>query len=281
MHNNYKLIQKKHNQMVTQIKSIGFIYHEIAKRMIDRLDYIKLTPHNILDIGSGLNIDAKNLDDKYQKANIFKLDIAINMLKQHNKQKGFLGNFLRKNAEYVCANAIELPIKSQSMDLVWSNLVLPYINNIEGYFKEIRRVLKLNACFLVTGLGVDSLQQLREVGLATYNFPDMHIIGDILVKLGFSNPVTDLEYINLEYTDIAQLITDIRIIGCGGILSRAIPLTKIEYLNIAQNFAKLTKNGKIPLTIELYYAHAWKDKVQLDLGEDEKIIQFRAKNKLD
>ena len=56
-------------------------------------------------------------------------------------------------------------------------------------------------------------------------------------------------------------------------------LTKIEYFNISNNFAKITKNGKIPLTLELYYAHAWKDKVQLDLDENEKVIHFTKRDK--
>ncbi len=175
-------------------------------------------------------------------------------------------------------NAINLPIKSQSSDLIWSNLVLPYLLNIEDFFKEIRRILKINGCFLISGLGVDSLQQIRDVGLATNNFPDMHVIGDILVKLGFSNPVTDVEYLTLEYTSPEQLIKDIRIIGCGAVLEHITPISVDKYKAIHDKLLNLTKNGSIPLTLEVFYAHAWKDKPQLNLNEDTKIIHFSPKN---
>ncbi len=248
--------------------------------MIERLNYIKINPQTIVDIGSGLNIDAIHLKNKYPKANIYKIDIAIEMLKQHAKQISFFNKLFKKQADMICANATNLPISSQSTDLVWSNITLQYIPNIEEYFKEIRRILKINGTFLITSLGVDSLKQLREIGLSTYNFPDMHVIGDILVKLGFSNPVTDVEYITLEYTSPEQLITDIRTIGCGAVLNNKTYLTKEQYNSIHNKLLNLTQNGTIPLTLELFYAHAWKDTIQLDLDANTKIIQFSPKSNI-
>jgi malonyl-CoA O-methyltransferase len=246
--------------------------------MIDRLDYIKLIPDTILDIGSGMGIDAKLLKSRFNKASIIELDSSINVLKQYRTKTGLLKKLFIDNQKHICADGVSLPIKSQSVNLVWSNLCLPYINDMEVYFREIRRVLALGGLFLVTGFGVDSLQQLRDVGLHTYNFPDMHIIGDILVKLGFSHPVTDLEYITLEYDNIEQLLADIRILGSGsGIRNRKFGFSSRDYNDLSNRFAKITKNGKIPLTLEVYYAHGWKDNVTLDLPDDKKIIQFHPK----
>ncbi len=242
--------------------------------MSERLDYIKIQPQTILDIGSGLNIDANYLQQRFPRANLYKLDIAINVIKEYKSKLNFIKKIFYNNSQNICANAISLPIQSQTMDLVWSNLTLPYITDLESYFKEIRRVLKVNGCFLVTGIGVDSLKQLRTIGLNTYNFPDMHIIGDILVKLGFKNPVTDLEYITLEYTSAQQLLSDIRIIGCGAATNKYSFITKERIKKIMNNFEQLSQNGKIPLTIELFYAHAWKDKINIELPDNEKILRF-------
>ncbi|MCE2705958.1 MAG: methyltransferase domain-containing protein [Proteobacteria bacterium] len=274
MHNNYKLITNKLNQQALNIKSLDFIFNETAKRMSERLDYIKIQPQTILDIGSGLNIDANYLQQRFPRANLYKLDIAINVIKEYKSKLNFIKKIFYNNSQNICANAISLPIQSQTMDLVWSNLTLPYITDLESYFKEIRRVLKVNGCFLVTGIGVDSLKQLRTIGLNTYNFPDMHIIGDILVKLGFKNPVTDLEYITLEYTSAQQLLSDIRIIGCGAATNKYSFITKERIKKIMNNFEQLSQNGKIPLTIELFYAHAWKDKINIELPDNEKILRF-------
>ena len=271
-------IQQKHNINAKNLSKLDFIYQEIAKRMFDRLDYIKITPDVILDIGSGMGIDAKLLKSRFDKASILELDLSINVLKQYRTKQGLLKKLLASDDKYICANAASLPIKSQSVNLVWSNLCLPYIDNMEVYFREIRRVLNLGGLFLVSGFGVDSLQQLRDVGLNTYNFPDMHIIGDILVKLGFSHPVTDLEYITLEYDSVDQLLSDIRICGAGSeIKEKRSYLSKTNYINLSKRFNEITKNGKIPLTLEVFYAHAWKDNAGLDLPDNKKILQFHQK----
>lgn len=271
----HNIIQNKINKQAHLLHKLEFIYAAIAERMIDRLNYIKLKPKKILDIGSGLNIDAKMLQNKYPDSQVYKLDIAINVLKNIPKKNGFLNKIIKsKNQDLICANATKLPILSNSCDMVWSNLTLPYIHDIEVYLKEIRRVLNVGGCFLLSGLGVDSLIQLRDVGLRTYNFPDMHMIGDILVKLGFSNPVMDMEHITLEYDDFKLLLDDIKILGVGASIENKEILTKAEYFNLEQRFKQVTKDGKTPLTLEIFYAHAWKDQIHLDLAPDQKVIKL-------
>lgn len=267
-------VAKKFNQNAPKIRQLDFIIEEISARMVDRLDYIKICPKQVLDIGYGLGVDKKNLSKYYPKADIYGIDIALTMLKNYAPKK-FLAKWGKSYKNLICADGLNLPLASQSMDFVWSNLTLPYIVDIKQYFSEINRVLKLGAGFLVSGLGVDSLVQLRELGLATYNFPDMHLIGDTLIELGFSNPVTDLEYITLEYDNLDDLLSDVRIIGCGGVLRHN--LNRVQYKNLQANFAKMSNNGKCPLTLEVFYAHAWKDNIRRDLVSGRSVIQFHPK----
>ena len=282
----HNLIRQKFNLRARRLAAIEFIYQEVATRMVSRLDYIKLNPARILDLGSGLNIDANLLAAKYPKTVLYQLDFALNVLQLSNLQsswKKFIQHILAKyqSSLKICADAINLPIAANSIDILWSNLMLPYINDVELLFKEIRRVLAVGGCFLISGLGVDSLKELREIGLNTYNFPDMHLIGDLLVKLGFTNPVMDMEYITLEYDDFNLLLQDIRLLGIGSACSlQPQDLTRVEYNNLADKFAKTTKNGKIPLTLEVFYAHAWKDKIHLDLPIGKQVIQFHPNKKI-
>ncbi|MBP9742625.1 MAG: methyltransferase domain-containing protein [Burkholderiales bacterium] len=276
---NSHLIQQRHNINAHKLKELDFIYREVATRMISRLDYIKFIPSTILDIGSGLGIDSKLLHQRFPQALLIQLDLALNMLKHNSSKPGLFNKILGNYIPPICANTLNLPIKSQSIDMVWSNLCLPYIDNLELYFKEINRVLQIGGYFLVTGLSVDSLLQLREVGLQTFNFPDMHIIGDILVKLGFTHSVTDIEYINLEYDNFEQLLNDVRIIGCGSAISSKLNFSRQDYHKLKERFAKITHEGKTPLTLEIYYAHAWKEQTSLNLSENKKIVQFYPKPK--
>ena len=68
MQNHYNTIKNKFNNNTTKVRVLDFIYTEISNRMIERLNYIKINPQTIVDIGSGLNIDAIHLKNKYPKA---------------------------------------------------------------------------------------------------------------------------------------------------------------------------------------------------------------------
>ena len=274
------LFQFKINQAAKKLAELEFIYGNIAKRMIDRLDYIKLDPQKILDLGSGLQIDANLLQDKHPNASIYKLDIGINILKKSLVKVRFLQKIFKitPSQNLICANAMKLPLGANLFDIAWSNLTLPYITDVEAYLKEIRRVLKIGGCFFLSGMGVDSFKELRQVGLNTYNFPDMHMIGDVLVKLGFSNPVMDMEYITLEYDDFKLILEDVKILGLGAMIENPSKLSRRDYHDLESRFESLTKNGKIPLTLEIFYAHAWKDQIHLDLPDNQKIIQFTKRS---
>jgi malonyl-CoA O-methyltransferase len=279
MLNNYdSAVAKNFNRKISQVKQLKFIYQEIGLRMIAKFDYIKLNPRLILDIGSGLGVDAELLKQRFSGAYILQLDNAINFLKEQQAIKsGIFAKLFNKNTNLICASANALPLKNSSVDLVWSNLVLPYITDLESFFQQVFGVMAVNGCFLCSGLGVDSLRQLRELGLNTYNFPDMHLIGDLLLKLGFSNPVTDVDYIHLEYDTINQLLSDIRAVGVGSLLDSQY-LGRHNYNGLFSDNIPKT-NNKIKLTLEVFYAQAWKDKEVNHLADGASIIQFDYLNK--
>ena len=107
----------------------------------------------------------------------------------------------------VCGDACRLPLAAGSVDLVWSNLTLQWINERPVAFGEFHRVLRSGGLLLFTTLGPDTLKELRSafagVDQATHvsRFIDMHDLGDMLVHAGFADPVMDMETITLTYAD--------------------------------------------------------------------------------
>lgn len=269
------IIQHKLNRNYRKLADLNFIYTEVSKRMLERLEYMLLKPKNILDIGSGLAVDSLALAQKYPSSRVIELDLVINLLRSRLIPSNLFAKLIKPKAKNIllCANALNLPLSNSCIDLVWSNLTLPYIDDIPSFFKEIRRVLTIGGAFLVSGFGVDTFKELRQLGLSTYNFPDMHLVGDILVQLGFNDPVTDVEVITLQYTNLHQLLEDIRSCGCGALAYKTQPFFgKKAYAKLQQRFDELVVNGIFNLTLEVYYAHSWKDK--LPLGTNEHIIKF-------
>lgn len=271
---NYPLMRYLLNKNSSKLFNLEFIWKELADRVISRLDYIKIQPNAILDCGSGLGYDYKLLREKYPDVVIYELDSCVQILKSQYISQSWINKILSRNKNRLLINGevYHLPLKNQSVDFVYANQLLPYLSDLLSYFKEMRRVLRIGGGFLFSGLGVDSFKEIRELGLSTFRFPDMHDIGDMLIEVGFSNPVVDTEYITLEYDSLTMLLNDIKIIGHGAANSSEL-ISKINREDYKQLQARLDK--PIKLTLEIFVAHGWKDRNKIDLPDGHSVINFK------
>jgi len=244
---------------------------EIAKRLTERLDYIKIQPSKVLDLGSGTGKLSKGLLKRYPKARVIALDLAFEMAKKSKKQ----GRWLRK-PQAVCADAEQLPIKSGSVELLISNLMLHWCNDLANTFVGFHRVLAPNGLLLFTLFGPDTLQELRQSWgdvdntAHTSDFPDMHEVGDALLQAGFINPVMDMEVITMTYKNVEQLMHDIKMTGSNNSHCERDKglMGKQKFKAFKQAYEQFkTDDGYYPATWEVVYGHAW-------VGEGMKLTNF-------
>lgn len=247
------------------------LQREIAKRLGERLDYIKQQPKTALDIGCGTGFITKDLLKRYPKASVIALDLAHSMAHKSKQQ----GSWLRK-PHAICADAEELPLRAGCIDLLVSNLMLQWSNDLNKIFSGFHSVLAPNGLLLFSTFGPDTLQEMRQSWSSVDNvphtsqFPDMHEIGDALLQSGFINPVTDMEMVTMTYANVRQLMRDIKQIGASNTRSgRSKGLTgkqKIKDFEAAYEQFK-TGEGLYPATWEIIYGHAW-------VGEGIKLDNF-------
>lgn len=273
---NYKLIRQLINKNAAKLHTLEFIFSELATRTMTRMDYIKIEPKLIANYGFWQGFDSKLLQTRFPQSKIIELDPSIKLLKMQYQRPNLIQKIFKSTGarDFIVAHGYHLPLASQSCDFVYSNQTLPLISDIVKFFKEVRRVLQVGGSFCVAGLGVDSFKELRELGLTTFRFPDMHDIGDMLVEVGFNNPVVDTEYITLEYDSLQLLLQDVRILGCGAANFDDFrkSLSKQQYQNIQSKL-----NLPCKLTLEVFVAHGWKDQQKIDLPEGYSPIRFTKK----
>jgi malonyl-CoA O-methyltransferase len=219
---------------------------EVAARMSERLDYVKIAPRRILDAGSGPARDARVLRRRYAGAQIVALDFALALLPR--------AGWFHRPPLTVCADMARLPFAAQVFDLVWSNMALHWLNEPLAAFREFGRTLGPQGLLMFSTLGPDTLQELRAAAGAArvHGFIDMHDLGDMLLAAGFSAPVMDMELIAIEYKQSAALLDDLRKSGqtnarrdrARGLAGRRL----LEKLRAAPARA----------TYEVVYGHAWK-----------------------
>ncbi len=271
-----------------------FIYREIANRMLERLDLVRLDPAQVLDAGCGSGADVNLLQHKFPKAQVIGVDGSFAYLQQAVQQQRaasvsvnrLLAAWLKRrsavaNHQWICADFAELPLSAQSVDVVWSNLALHWHPQPDQVFAGWRRLLKVDGLLMFSCFGPDSLKEIRqafdEVDLTPHTLPfvDMHDFGDMLVNAGFATPVMDMEIITLTYSTVPQLLAEVRALGGLPLDNRRSGLMgKMSWRKMCDRLESMRQaDGKIPLTLEVIYGHAFKP-VSKRTAAGESIIKF-------
>ena len=262
-----KQVRRAFSRAARDYDAAAVLQREVCTRMLEKLDIIKIQPARVLDVGSGTGWGTRQLGERYPKAEVTALDIAIGMLQVARGtsswwQKLFAGE--REN--YLCADVEALPIASASVDMIWSNLALQWCNDLPATFVELRRVLKVDGLLMFSSFGVDTLRELRTAfhGVDDHShlsrFADMHDIGDMLVAAGFADPVMEMERLTLTYDDVRAVMQDLKSIGAHNATVGRAPglMGKAAWQRVTENYEKLRRDGKLPATFEIIYGHAWK-----------------------
>lgn len=259
----------------------------VRAEMLSRLDLVKIKPQVILDAGCGTGHGSFALQKKFSRAQVVSLDIALGMLQKMYQQQPVINKlFGQKNL--VCADIEQLPIASNSLNMVWSNLALQWCNDLDAAFGEMARTLQPNGLLMFSTFGPDTLKELRAASnnnnasesrfTSVSRFIDMHDIGDALTRAGFSAPVLDVERYTLTYDDVKSVMKDLKSIGAhNATQGRARGLLGRGFLQqLSQRYEEFRVDGKLPATFEVVYGHAWKSEAKNDLGIGVSPITFKT-----
>ena len=215
---------------------------EVGKRMLERLDYVRIEPRRIVDAGSGPPQGA--LGKRYAKAEVIFLDYALPMLRKRS---------IFRKPKAICGDMARTPFPSGSFDLVWSNMALHWAPDPAAALREFQRVLVPGGLVMFSTLGPDTLKELREAADTSrvHAFYDMHDVGDMLTAAGFSAPVMDMEMIEIEYRK-QSLVDDLR--RSGQTNARADRARGLAGRRLKSRLDSLPARA----TFEVVYGHAWK-----------------------
>ena len=236
------------------------LQNEIGDRLMERLDYIRLQPRRILDLGAGTGMFTSALMKRYRKADVVALDIAKPMLHCVKQRAGWL-----RKPGCVCADSESLPFNDDSFDFIFSNLMLQWCTDLEATFVELRRVLSPGGLLMFTTFGPDTLMELRASWEAVdgythvNSFIDLHDVGDSLLHTKWAEPVMDSERITVTYRELRGLMQDLKHIGAHNVTSgRPRGLTGKRHLQqLVEAYEPFREDGVLPASYEVVYGHAW------------------------
>jgi malonyl-CoA O-methyltransferase len=275
--------------------SAAVLQREVGRRMAERLGIVRLDPAAILDAGCGTGEALGELRARYPRARLVGLDLAFPMLQAARRRdlkmqadtrplvRRLLGAFVAeaRHTALVCGDVCRLPLAARSVDLVWSNLTLQWVDELAAALAEFHRVLNVGGLLTFTTFGPDTLGELRRAFAAAdasahvNRFLDMHDVGDMLVQAGFADPVMDMEMITMTYADAGALMRDLKAIGAQNArIDRRRGLTgRRRWQRMLAALEAFRRDGRLPASFEVVYGHAWKPEPRL-IDDGRAIVRF-------
>ena len=142
--------------------SVAVLQREIASRMLERLDDIKVDPARILDIGCGTGATLTPLSERYPKAQVIGLDASEAMLcagrGPRSRWRWLMPRMRGIGAPLLAADAGALPLKAGSSHFVWSNLMLHWLADPRTALREMHRVLAVDGLLMFSTFGPHTLK---------------------------------------------------------------------------------------------------------------------------
>jgi malonyl-CoA O-methyltransferase len=258
------------DQLIQSFDSAAETYEEnavlqahTADDLIEKLKIMKVRPKSIMDLGSGTGGVASRISPMFPNANMVLVDISLGMLGTSRHRT--LSN-RKKRANYICANAEQMPFASNSFDLVVSNLMLQWGENYPKIFAGVNAILKPGGLFVFSTLGPSTLMELRDAWSEVdeykhvNEFVDMHILGDALISSGLTEPVMESDSIIMNFPSASKVMSHLKKIGAHNVnTGRRKTLTgKGRLREVTKRYELLWTRDGLPCSYEVIYGHAWK-----------------------
>jgi len=266
----HRQVRRAFSRAAAHYDQAAVLQREVGARLAETLDYLEdRVPQVVVDVGCGPGHAAASMQKRWPQAQVLALDLALPMLQQARRNAGGwrppVFPFPRR-VDAVCADARALPLRDGSVDVLFSNLCLQWVEDLPAVFAGFRRVLKPDGLLLVSTFGPDTLFELRgafgEADDAPHVslFPSIGQFGDALIAAGFKNPVLDRDEFTQHHADLGGLMRELRTLGAtNAMVDRRRSLTgRARFARAALAYDVLRDaGGQLPATWEVIYAHAW------------------------
>jgi malonyl-CoA O-methyltransferase len=250
-----------------------WLHAEVARRMAERLPFIKLQPARVLDAAPALGASAELLRLAYPQAEMLWHEADAALAERAARQRAL--NWWRKLRGGSSGEVAALPARPE-VELLWSNMALHACADLPALLAQWQASIAIGGFVMFSCLGPDSFVELRPLyarngwGRPAPDWWDMHDIGDLVLKAGFADPVMDQERLRLTWASPESLLADLRAIGGNVAPSRFAGLRGRRWQRrLCQELETLRGvDGRLVLTVELVFGHAFKAAPRLTVAAE-------------
>lgn len=242
------------NKAATTYNQYAWLQCKVGRELLYLTSNIGLEPKLIIDVGCGTGTQTAKLARLFNKSKSYGIDIASNMIYMAKQNY-----FKNKNINFIIADADNLPFRCHSVDLIFSNLMLQWSDNLKNTLNEFANILKPKGYLIFSIVGPNTFWELRKVCLQNnwkinHKFLAAKNILNILKSEKFiCSHFFSKKYLGL-YASFNDFLHEMKFLGVNHYFHSNSGLcgkNKLYYLQ--QGYEQFRTNNKLIATYEIYY----------------------------
>ncbi len=188
---------------------------QVGTNLLARLPE-RFAPRAIIDLGCGTGYFTRALTRRYQQP-VIGLDLAEGMLRFASAQSAIAPSGYASS--WVVADAEALPLKPESLDLIFSSLALQWCPDLGRALAQAAQALRPGGCLALSTLVKGTLTELRQAwqtvdGFVHVNrFMAVEDLQQLLATAGFGRWRCELEAHVLHYAQLSGLTQELKALG--------------------------------------------------------------------
>jgi malonyl-CoA O-methyltransferase len=243
-----------------------WLHGEVARRMAERLELIRLQPRSVVDWWSFNGASQALLRRAYPQARLLRVEADQGLLQRGRPGSDTRWWVPRRWAAQDSGAVAPHEVEPARAELLWANMMLHLVADPQAVMHQWQRALAIGGFLMFSSFGPGSLPGLREVyarrgwPVPHAPFVDMHDLGDMLVHAGFADPVMDQEILTLTWADAPALLRELRSLGANADPRRAAGLRTRRWREqlCAELEGLKAPDGRLQLEFEVVYGHAFR-----------------------
>lgn len=257
-----------------------WLHEEVARRMQSRLQWITTKPRSWLHWSplQGGVLAHEGVAACYPQARSYVTQPHPSQLQ--TVQKALQPSWWRRLQQPASVPVFAAP--AAPVDMLWANMALHMAADPLAMIAQWHALLAVDGFLMFSCLGPDTLREIRGLYAAnawqapSHDFTDMHDWGDMLVRSGFAEPIVDMERVTLTYSSPQSLLQELRTLGRNLHPQRFAALRGRDWLTrlhqqLQAQLQHPQEPGRLQLTFEIIYGHAFKPKPRLHVKEHSSI----------
>ncbi|TSE19257.1 BioC: malonyl-acyl carrier protein O-methyltransferase BioC [Tepidimonas alkaliphilus] len=249
-----------------------WLHEWVGQRMAQRLEWIRLQPQAWLAWAPRWSGEQalQQVAQRYPQAQLWLAGPGVWSQQAAGRRGSWLGRWLarRDPRDAQATRAAADGAVGEPVQLVWANMALHAAPDPGQWLQHWLDWLAPDGFVMLSCLGPDTARELRAVHAAhgwpppAADYVDMHDWGDLLVRLGYAEPVMDMERLTLTYVNAERLLADLRAWGRNWHPARYRALRarrwRDVWLRALERELPRDAQGRLMLTVEVIYGHALK-----------------------